>query len=920
MAAQLSTKLTLDGTQHNNALRDATKELSKYKREVNAADKELKQLKAQSQTAIGSIRAFASSLKSGNIDGMLISGTSALKMFSRSMGALAGIGAGVSIGSWLKDAVDKGLELAKTGEGIRLAFDRLNKPGLLENLRKETHNTVTDIELMKQAVKFNDFNLDIEQMGTLLAFAQQKAKDTGQSVDYMVDSIVTGLGRQSLQILDNLGISAAEVKAQMKGGGDMTKAVAEIIRKKMDEAGSYVETAADRAKQQETELQNAYEELGRTFQPLADAAGSAFTSMQVGIINTINALRPLIDMLSQAGRARQQFENFGGNDKVNRMAARVGQGKTRGQQQIYSKQLDVFDKRIAELQEQIDNGGKKKSAGSGQSRDVKWLQSRLDAVKKMKDSYIAAVDSMKKKTDTLKPVKVDDVKTKTKGGSKKAEEVFEKGSVGAVEKEIENLQKKFKHATTDSMRSVLKSQIDELTKLKEALLNPANAALPSIPEEYKQLTNSIHKVIEAYDAGAVGSQKANELIKSFNDKIESIGLKPVKVHLDTEVIKQAKELTDNIAEVIRSYDLGAVGYEKANELIKGINDQMKSIGLRPVDVKIDSPLVKDAKQLAESVSRVMTEFDLGAISSEKARELVDGINAELESKGLRPLYVNIDSDAVHQARDLIQQINDIVEQHDLGAIGTKKARELINSINKEIKSLGLEPVKVDIETKGLKRIKDIASDIDSIGSGFRGIDDAKDKIEGLVESFSNGASAWDVFMGAIEAGQSVLGALTGVMETVNTLQSLMGTTAVEAAEQSATASATEAAAATTATTAKSGEAIASATASGAKMPFPMNLVAIAMGVAAVIAALGMIMGFANGGVIGGNSPTGDKLLARVNSGEMILNGRQQNNLFNAIDSGRIGAGGLVGRVRFEIDGRKLVGVLKNENDKMGKVR
>ena len=53
---------------------------------------------------------------------------------------------------------------------------------------------------------------------------------------------------------------------------------------------------------------------------------------------------------------------------------------------------------------------------------------------------------------------------------------------------------------------------------------------------------------------------------------------------------------------------------------------------------------------------------------------------------------------------------------------------------------------------------------------------------------------------------------------------------------------------------------------------------------------------------------------------MILNGRQQNNLFNAIDSGRIGAGGLAGNVRFEIDGRKLVGVLKNENDKMGKVR
>ncbi|OCK44383.1 hypothetical protein BA195_06815 [Tenacibaculum soleae] len=40
--------------------------------------------------------------------------------------------------------------------------------------------------------------------------------------------------------------------------------------------------------------------------------------------------------------------------------------------------------------------------------------------------------------------------------------------------------------------------------------------------------------------------------------------------------------------------------------------------------------------------------------------------------------------------------------------------------------------------------------------------------------------------------------------------------------------------------------------------------------------------FANGGVVGGNSPIGDKLFARVNSGEMILNTSQQRNLNNMI--------------------------------------
>jgi hypothetical protein len=54
----------------------------------------------------------------------------------------------------------------------------------------------------------------------------------------------------------------------------------------------------------------------------------------------------------------------------------------------------------------------------------------------------------------------------------------------------------------------------------------------------------------------------------------------------------------------------------------------------------------------------------------------------------------------------------------------------------------------------------------------------------------------------------------------------------------------------------------------------MNLVAIAAGIAAVMAAIAMIGSFADGGIISGSSYHGDKLLARVNAGEMILNQRQ----------------------------------------------
>ena len=200
--------------------------------------------------------------------------------------------------SAIKDAAAQGLEMAKQGEGIRIAFGRLNQPDLLDELNNATHNTVTNLELMKQAVKFNDFNLPLSQMGTLLAFAQQKAKDTGQSVDYMVDSIVTGLGRQSLMILDNLGLSAAEIRERMKETGDMTTAVADIIRDRMKDAGDYVETAADRAAQADKKLKDAMEELGRAMLPLEQEGVGMWNALEAGAIklltNGVNEVTPAL--------------------------------------------------------------------------------------------------------------------------------------------------------------------------------------------------------------------------------------------------------------------------------------------------------------------------------------------------------------------------------------------------------------------------------------------------------------------------------------------------------------------------------------------------------------------------------------------------------------------------------------------------
>ena len=86
-------------------------------------------------------------------------------------------------------------------EGVKLAFDRLNDPSLLADLRKATNNTTADIDLMKASVNAKNFGLPVKELGTLMEFASRRAKDTGQSVDYLVESIVTGIGRKSPLIL-----------------------------------------------------------------------------------------------------------------------------------------------------------------------------------------------------------------------------------------------------------------------------------------------------------------------------------------------------------------------------------------------------------------------------------------------------------------------------------------------------------------------------------------------------------------------------------------------------------------------------------------------------------------------------------------------------------------------------------------------
>ena len=116
--------------------------------------------------------------------------------------------------------------------------------------------------------------------------------------------------------------------------------------------------------------------------------------------------------------------------------------------------------------------------------------------------------------------------------------------------------------------------------------------------------------------------------------------------------------------------------------------------------------------------------------------------------------------------------------------------------------------------------------------------------------------------------------------------------------------------------AKQGEAMALGTASAAGLPFPANLAAIASITATIISTFAGIIAatqkFADGGIVGGSSFYGDKVVARLNSGEMVLNRRQQANLFKAIDNGMLdGVTNGSPTISFKLKGSDIYGSLKN---------
>ena len=189
-----------------------------------------------------------------------------------------------------------------------------------------------------------------------------------------------------------------------------------------------------------------------------------------------------------------------------------------------------------------------------------------------------------------------------------------------------------------------------------------------------------------------------------------------------------------------------------------------------------------------------------------------------------------------------------------------------------------------------KRQSAIAQNVDEIKTQYEGLGQAAQSVGNVFSSLGNVTN--DSFMQMIG---SISGAVSSILPEIGKLV---------AANQAA--------------------AISSGTASAAAMPFPANLISVATIVSSLFSIFSGLPKFENGGivgsVVGGNSFHGDKILARLNSGELVLNKNQQTRLYNTLQQGQsTSSAPMGGAVQFKISGRDLVGVLSNHQNKTSRV-
>ena len=463
---------------------------------------------------------------------------------------------------------------------------------------------------------------------------------------------------------------------------------------------------------------------------------------------------------------------------------------------------------------------------------------------------------------------------------------YKEGSLGKIEEDISKKQAELKLAISDEDRKKIQKEINDLTKKKEAIelslkVQPDAGSLQSledsISKKQKELklavSDSSREQIQKEIDELTGQKQAIEIllkpaiddkgIEGLKDKISQHSEKKQNQPSGNKV-SQAETKADNLKEELK--------YNQ--DIVKSYKEQYKAIQSR---LKAGVTLTTNESKLADIY--------------EDAKKKVDDLTSAYDNAA--------------RSAEQLKANSTFNKKMYAGIKGTIKT---IGSLNDSVVGVTSTWENMAESWNDMSTFKKVTSSISAVISTINEAMGAYEAISDVVQLFGEISEASAAKKVAADATEMASDSTKTALSTANTQVEIANNQQEQMSDLASVGT-------------KQASAIASATESGAKLPFPANLAAIAAGIAAVVAAFAMISSFADGGIIGGNTTLGDMNIARVNKGEMILNGTQQKRLFSILDGGVSASPNNItsGNVKFEIKGSTLVGVLKNHNSKMNKI-
>ena len=370
-----------------------------------------------------------------------------------------------------------------------------------------------------------------------------------------------------------------------------------------------------------------------------------------------------------------------------------------------------------------------------------------------------------------------------------------------------------------------------------------------------RITDIVQDIAEDSKSGGKGTTSSSSSSDKKTPKVDKVKFAPNSLDdLNDQLDKAKKRLSSGLFKKGETQD--SIRQTIAN-LEKQVKDKKIELGLELSDEA--KKTLETQKENAKKLEKANEEFNkLNTTYDDKPSSYDSAIKKAEQDNGIVPTNQN-KLDAIREEMDyndeLIAQLEELKDIYE--ALGDAEG------LNKVNESLGKIKSTQDVLSNQAKDIADKTIKWDKQKKSMQEVADTAGKVGGAFNSLGNAFS---------QAGNEGVAAAMQIMSSVAQMTADIIPQIIDIIE------------------AKQAQAMASGTASASALPFPANIGAIATIVATIASTFASIMSavgaFADGGIIGGGSKIGDHMIARVNAGEMILNGRQQANLFKMINDGQ----------------------------------